>query len=259
MDSAMHAASRCGSSADVRSHDQCIGESPGVVVSLGVRLVFHARPEEAAQPVALGARHDVQVQVGDRLAHRVVHRDEGPLGAEALEKGIRANIDRCWTCRSMFMQAWGNYGTAWAVVHQWLGVRPNLGSALRLPGRGNTSFFAILHPLDPEALQRALVALVERLGCGLEFADQPVVIAGTKAGVDKACELLKAAVTAGRRIALALGRGLAALIPGRPGAIEAPAETDEGVDERRHPAAERRQTEGQFPTARHKTPLSILV
>jgi hypothetical protein len=39
-----------------------------------------------------------------------------------------ANIDRCWTCRSMFMQAWGNYGTAWPVVHQWLGVRPNLGS-----------------------------------------------------------------------------------------------------------------------------------
>ena len=37
------------------------------------------------------------------------------------------NIDRCWTCRSMFMQAWGNYGTAWAVVHQWLGVRPELG------------------------------------------------------------------------------------------------------------------------------------
>jgi hypothetical protein len=27
----------------------------------------------------------------------------------------------------MFMQAWGNYGTAWPVVHQWLGVRPDLG------------------------------------------------------------------------------------------------------------------------------------
>jgi hypothetical protein len=38
------------------------------------------------------------------------------------------NIDRCWTCRSMFMQAWNNYGTAWAVVHQWLGVRPDLGN-----------------------------------------------------------------------------------------------------------------------------------
>jgi hypothetical protein len=38
-----------------------------------------------------------------------------------------ANIDRCWTCRSMFMQAWGNYGTSYAVVHQWLGVQPDLG------------------------------------------------------------------------------------------------------------------------------------
>jgi hypothetical protein len=41
-----------------------------------------------------------------------------------------ANIDRCWTCRSMFMQAWGHYGTAWAVVHQWLGVSPDLGNGL---------------------------------------------------------------------------------------------------------------------------------
>ena len=41
-----------------------------------------------------------------------------------------ANIDRCWTCRSMFMQAWGNYGTAWSTVHQWLGVDPDLGNGL---------------------------------------------------------------------------------------------------------------------------------
>jgi hypothetical protein len=41
--------------------------------------------------------------------------------------GIPAHINRCWTCRSMFMQAWGNYGTAWSVVHQQLGVRPFLG------------------------------------------------------------------------------------------------------------------------------------
>jgi hypothetical protein len=38
------------------------------------------------------------------------------------------NIDRCWTCRSMFMQTWGNYGTAWPAVHQQLGVRPDLGN-----------------------------------------------------------------------------------------------------------------------------------
>jgi hypothetical protein len=41
--------------------------------------------------------------------------------------GIPPNIERCWTCRSMFMQAWGNYGTAWSVVNQQLGVRPFLG------------------------------------------------------------------------------------------------------------------------------------
>jgi hypothetical protein len=28
----------------------------------------------------------------------------------------------------MFMQAWGNYGTAWPVIHQQLGVRPDLGN-----------------------------------------------------------------------------------------------------------------------------------
>jgi hypothetical protein len=37
------------------------------------------------------------------------------------------NIERCWSCRAMFMQAWGHYGTAWPVVHQQLGVRPDLG------------------------------------------------------------------------------------------------------------------------------------
>ncbi|MBV9942290.1 MAG: hypothetical protein JO262_09205 [Solirubrobacterales bacterium] len=41
--------------------------------------------------------------------------------------GIPPNIDRCWTCRSMVMQAWGNYGTVWSVVAQQLGVRPFLG------------------------------------------------------------------------------------------------------------------------------------
>jgi hypothetical protein len=38
-----------------------------------------------------------------------------------------ANIERCWSCRAMFVQAWGHYGTAWPVVHQQLGVRPDLG------------------------------------------------------------------------------------------------------------------------------------
>ena len=38
-----------------------------------------------------------------------------------------ANIERCWSCRAMFVQAWGHYGTVWPVVHQQLGVRPDMG------------------------------------------------------------------------------------------------------------------------------------
>ena len=46
--------------------------------------------------------------------------DAGPLPKDA-------NVDRCTRCRSMVMQAWGNYGTMWPVVHQQLGVRPDMG------------------------------------------------------------------------------------------------------------------------------------
>jgi hypothetical protein len=77
-----------------------------------------------------------------------------------LSTGFTPNITRCWTCRSMVMQAWGNYGTAWSVIHQQLGVRPFLnrselqvvpqvpagqpsveGSNIRL-GRGAVDVFA---------------------------------------------------------------------------------------------------------------------
>ena len=54
-----------------------------------------------------------------------------PIGDPAT--GIPANINRCWTCRSMVMQAWGNYGTVWPVVSQQLGVRPFIGQSA-LPG-----------------------------------------------------------------------------------------------------------------------------
>jgi hypothetical protein len=56
-----------------------------------------------------------------------------PSASFGTTPGIPANIDRCWTCRSSFMQAWGNYGTAWPVVHQQLGVDPYLNyGALRV-------------------------------------------------------------------------------------------------------------------------------
>jgi hypothetical protein len=44
-----------------------------------------------------------------------------------------ANVERCTRCRSMVMQAWNQYGTVWPVIHQQLGVRPDLGrSALEV-------------------------------------------------------------------------------------------------------------------------------
>ena len=38
-----------------------------------------------------------------------------------------ANIDRLFTERSSLIQAWGAYGVLWPVVHQQLGVSPDLG------------------------------------------------------------------------------------------------------------------------------------
>jgi hypothetical protein len=37
------------------------------------------------------------------------------------------SIARPFNERAMVLQAWGAYGTIWPVVHQWLGVRPDLG------------------------------------------------------------------------------------------------------------------------------------
>ena len=82
-----------------------------------------------------------------------------PSGSTATS-GFTPNITRCWTCRSMVMQAWGNYGTVWPVIHQQLGRAPYLndgalqvvpqvpagqpsvaGSNIRL-GRGSVGVFA---------------------------------------------------------------------------------------------------------------------
>ena len=54
-------------------------------------------------------------------------RDAGDPAVAGLRRPANPNIDRCWTCRAMFMQAWGHYGTVWPVVHQQLGVRPDVG------------------------------------------------------------------------------------------------------------------------------------
>ena len=75
-----------------------------------------------------------------------------------------ANIDRCWTCRAMFVQAWGHYGTAWPVVRQQLGVRPDMGRR-RLE----------LMPQVPQGQSRVA-------GRNIRLADGAVTVAASRAG-----------------------------------------------------------------------------
>jgi hypothetical protein len=76
-----------------------------------------------SQPITLGTPDEQPGAMPEIMPSIAAYPPLAPAGA----KGTPPNIDRCWTCRSMFMQAWGHYGTAWAVVHQQLGVRPHLG------------------------------------------------------------------------------------------------------------------------------------
>ena len=72
---------------------------------------------------------------GDEIHHTPDTPDEQPGASPEIfpspdfdAAGPRdANVERCTRCRSMVMQAWNQYGTIWPVVHQQLGVRPDLG------------------------------------------------------------------------------------------------------------------------------------
>ncbi|MDQ3578139.1 MAG: glycogen debranching protein [Actinomycetota bacterium] len=53
----------------------------------------------------------------------------GAMPEIAPSPDFTANIDRPFYDRSMMLQAWGAYGILWPVVHQQLGVSPDLGRA----------------------------------------------------------------------------------------------------------------------------------
>ncbi|HEY0240621.1 MAG TPA: glycogen debranching protein, partial [Friedmanniella sp.] len=65
-----------------------------------------------------------------------------------------ANIDKALNERSMVMQAWGAYGVLWPVVHQWLGVSPDMG-------RGRVAVVPQLPPDQQQASARSI-----RVGSG---------------------------------------------------------------------------------------------
>ncbi|GAA2656516.1 hypothetical protein [Streptomyces vastus] len=52
----------------------------------------------------------------------------GAMPEIAPSPDFKANIDRPFYDRSMTLQAWGTYGILWPVVHQQLGVNPDLGN-----------------------------------------------------------------------------------------------------------------------------------
>jgi hypothetical protein len=86
---------------------------------------------------------------GDEVHHTPGTPDEQPGASPEIfpspdfDAGPRdANVERCTRCRSMVMQAWNQYGTLWPVIHQQLGVRPDLG-------RGKLEIVPQVPPYEP--------------------------------------------------------------------------------------------------------------
>jgi hypothetical protein len=110
-------------------HTGCEGGPDGK----GEQIVFSLTSSIAA--VAEGnygrmASDEQQRRYTDANALPMLEPDEMPGALPEIlpSPGQDANLGRCWTCRSMFMQAWGQYGIAWPVIHQQLGVRPSIGT-----------------------------------------------------------------------------------------------------------------------------------
>jgi hypothetical protein len=62
-----------------------------------------------------------------RLQLPIPDEQPGAMPEIAPSPDYGRSIDKKFTERAQVMQAWGNYGTAWPVIHQQLGVRPDLG------------------------------------------------------------------------------------------------------------------------------------
>jgi hypothetical protein len=73
---------------------------------------------------------DQQRRFTDANARLQLRPDEQPgaMPEIAPSPDYGRSIDRAMYDRAMVLQAWGNYGTVWPVVHQQLGVRPDIGN-----------------------------------------------------------------------------------------------------------------------------------
>lgn len=102
-------------------HTGCTGGPEGK----GEKVVFSLNT--AIKAVADGNYGRSQRRYTDANAKTMLDEQPGALPEILPSPDQNRNLDRCWTCRSMFMQAWGHYGTAWPVIAQQLGVMPDLG------------------------------------------------------------------------------------------------------------------------------------
>ena len=104
----------------------------------GVAGLFHTGCTEriaysratAVAAVAEGTYGRSAKRYTDANARAMLDPDElpGALPETLASPDQGENVGRCWTCRSLFMQASGQYGIAWPVIAQQLGVRPSLGT-----------------------------------------------------------------------------------------------------------------------------------
>jgi hypothetical protein len=120
----------CYSSANGLFHTGASGCDPGPA-GAGERVIFTLG--SAVMAVGEGNYGRLDQQKRFNTANRQLqlpNPDEQPgaMPEEAPAPDYGRSIDRAFYDRAMVMQAWGAYGPVWSVVHQQLGVRPDLGN-----------------------------------------------------------------------------------------------------------------------------------
>jgi hypothetical protein len=75
----------------------------------------------------LGTEQQQHYMYGNADLHFIPDEQPGAMPEIAPSPDYGRSINKPFTDRAMVLQAWGAYGTIWPVVHQWLGVRPDMG------------------------------------------------------------------------------------------------------------------------------------
>jgi hypothetical protein len=120
----------CYSSANGLFHTGSSGCDSGPA-SAGEKVIFTLGSAVMAVGEGNYGRLDQQKRFNDaNRALQLPDPDEQPgaMPEEAPAPDYGRSIDRPFYDRAMVMQAWGAYGPVWTVVHQQLGVRPDLGN-----------------------------------------------------------------------------------------------------------------------------------